>query len=588
MDLTGLFLLILILGAIIALAFKNYPADAVFIGILTIIIVFGIITPAQALVGFSNEGMLTVAALYVVAAGLKETGGVQFVIRKILGQPKELWKIQAKMITPVMGMSAFLNNTPIVASLIPALQDWGKKYNIPVSKLLIPLSYAAILGGTCTLIGTSTNLIVNGLLISEKGLHLNLFDPAFVGIPIAAAGFIYLLIFGRKLLPDKSSSFNSFENTREYTIEMIVKADSLLMGKSIEEAELRHLPGLFLIEVIRDGALMAAVEPDEVLKGGDRLIFTGLVDSIVDLRNIQGLEPATDQVFKLDTPRRDRHLVEAVVSQTNPLNGKTIKEGEFRNRFGSVVVAVSRKGERVKQKVGEIRLQTGDILLMETPRNFYERYKHSSDFLLVNTLSSKATPNYEKSPMAWFILLGMVVLATSNLLSMFQASFMAAGAMLATGCVRMNEARNSIDWQVLIVIAAALGIGNALAITGIAATLAGDFIGFAGSHPYLALMATYLVTWMLTEMITNNAAAVLIFPFAISVSSELGVEFMPYVMTIMFAASASFATPIGYQTNLMVYGAGGYRFTDFLKIGLPLNILVAIITLALVPIVWPF
>jgi di/tricarboxylate transporter len=588
LDIGSLVLVVTLFSAIFLLVLKNYPADAVFIGVLTMIIVFGIITPAQALVGFSNEGMLTVAALYVVAAGLKETGGVQFVIRKMLGQPKELWKVQAKMISPVMAMSAFLNNTPIVASLIPALQEWGKKYKVPVSKLLIPLSYAAILGGTCTLIGTSTNLIVNGLLISEKGINLNLFEPAYVGIPLAAAGFLYLLIFGRKLLPDKSSSFTSFENTREYTIEMIVKYDSPLVGKSIEEAELRQLPGLFLIEVIRDGALMAAVEPDEVLNAGDRLIFTGLVDSIVDLNNKQGLEPATDQVFKLDTPRRDRHIVEAVVSQTNPLNGKTIKEGEFRNKFGAVVVAVSRKGERVKQKVGDIRLQTGDILLMETPRNFYERYKHSSDFLLVNTLSSKAAPNYDKSSTAWIILLAMVIMATMNLLSMFQASFVAAGAMLVTGCVRMNEARSSIDWQVLIVIAAALGIGNALAITGIAASLAGGFIGYAGSHPYLALIATYLVTWMLTEMITNNAAAVLIFPFAISVSNELGVEFMPYVMTIMFAASASFATPIGYQTNLMVYGAGGYRFKDFLKIGLPLNLLVAIITVILVPMIWPF
>lgn len=581
-------IVILVLSAIILLAVKNYPADFVFAGVLTIIIILGIVTPAQALVGFSNEGMLTVGALYIVATGLKETGGVQLIIQKLLNKPNGIRSIQARIITPIMGMSAFLNNTPIVASFIPALQEWGRKYRVPVSKLLIPLSYAAILGGTCTLIGTSTNLIINGLLISEKNVYLNLFEPAYIGVPIAVAGFIYLITFGRKLLPDISSAYSSFENTREYTIEMILKPGSPIENSTVEEAGLRHLPGLFLVEIIRDGAIMAAAEPDEVLLGGDRLIFTGLVDSIIDLQSMQGLEPATDQVFKLDTPRRDRHLIEAVVSQTNPLNGKSIKDGEFRNRFGAVVVAVSRKGERIEKKVGDIVLNTGDILLMEAPRDFMQRYKYSSDFLLVSTLSNKGTLNYQKSSWAWTILGVMVLLATLNILSMFQASFLAAGAMVITGCVSVNDARSSIDWQVLIVIASALGIGNALQVTGVAESLAGTFIGFAGDQPYLALIAVYLVTWMLTELITNNAAAVLIFPFALSIATSLDVNYMPYVMTIMFAASASFATPIGYQTNLMVYGAGGYRFSDFLKIGLPLNLIVAIITILLVPVVWPF
>lgn len=588
MGIVDIFLLVLILVSVLLLAVKNLPADAVFIGILTVIVVSGIITPAEALVGFSNEGMLTVGALYVVATGLRETGAVQLIIKKLFGRQTDPSKLRTRFIPPVMLMSAFLNNTPIVATFIPAIKDWSKKYKVSISKLLIPLSYAAILGGTCTLIGTSTNLIINGLLISQKNIHLNLFDPIYIGFPISVAGFLYLYFFGDKLLPDIQSAHIPFEKTREYTIEMILDTDSPLVGNTIGDAGLRQLPGLFLVEIIRDGVILAAVEPDEILLGDDRLIFTGLVDSIADLQNIQGLHPATDQVFKLDTPRRDRHLVEAVVSQSNPLNGKTIKDGEFRNRFGAVVVAVSRKGARINDKIGDIKLNTGDILLMETPRDFSERYKYSSDFLLVSTLSSKSRLNFEKSGIAWGILLMMVILATTNILSMFQASFLAAGGMLLSRCVKITEARNSIDWQVLIVIASALGIGNVMELTGTASVLASGFIGFAGSHPYLSLMATYMITWFLTEMITNNAAAVLVFPFAISVSASLGVDFMPYVMTIMFAASASFATPIGYQTNLMVYGAGGYRFSDFLKIGLPLNLIVAIITLALVPQIWPF
>jgi di/tricarboxylate transporter len=588
LEFSGIILIGLLLAAIVAMAIKNYPADVVFLSILTVIFVFGFVTPAEALVGFSNEGMLTVGALYIVATGLRETGGVQIVIKKLLGAPKKLWQVQAKIISPVMVMSAFLNNTPIVASFIPAIQDWSKKYRMPSSKLLIPLSYAAILGGTCTLIGTSTNLIVNGLLISDKGIHLNMFDPAYIGIPISIVGFIYLMFIGRHLLPNATSSFSSFEKTREYTIEMIVDQDSPLVGHTVEAVGLRSLPGLFLVEIVRDNTIMAAVEPDEVLEANDRLIFTGLVESIVDLRSIKGLKPATEQVFKLDTPRRDRHLVEAVVSQTNPLNGKSIRGGEFRNIFGAVVVAVSRKGERINKKVGEIVLKTGDILLMEAPRDFAERFKYSSDFLLVSTLSNKGALNYGKSRIAWSILAAMVLLATFNLLTMFQASFLAAGAMIISGCTKVAEARSSVDWQVLIVIASALGIGNAMEVTGVAPWIAGGFIGFAGNHPYLALIATYFITWMLTEMITNNAAAVLVFPFAISISASLGVDYMPFVMVIMFAASASFATPIGYQTNLMVFGAGGYKFNDFLKVGLPLNLIVAIVTLLLVPVFWPF
>lgn len=588
MEPTFIFVILLILLALVLLVIKNYPADAVFIGLLTAFILSGIVTPAQALVGFSNEGMLTIGALYVVASGLRETGGVQIIIQKLLGSPKQLWAVQAKIFAPVLGMSAFLNNTPIVATFIPALQEWGKKYRIPVSKLLIPLSYAAILGGSCTLIGTSTNLIINGLLISELGISLQMFDPAYVGIPVAIVGFLYMMTIGRHLLPDSQSALDSFEDTRKYTIEMIVGEGSPLIGQSIEEAELRRLPGVFVAEVVRDGAILAAVEPDEILLKDDRIIFTGLVDSIVDLQRIKGLIPATTQVFKLETPRRERHLVEAVVSSSNPLNGKTIKEGKFRNRFGAVVLAVSRKGERIEKKVGEIQLKTGDILLLETPRDFSERYKYSSDFLLVSKLTQKSPPNYKKSWIAWSVLAGMVLLVTANLLSMLQASFLAATLMIVLGCTRVSEARSSIDWQVLLVIAAALGIGNVLQITGIATSLAENFIELAGNSPYQALIAVYFITWILTELLTNNAAAVLIFPFALSVSANLDAHYMPFVMTTLFAASASFSTPIGYQTNLMVYAAGGYRFRDFLKIGLPLNLLVATIIILLVPIIWPF
>jgi len=562
-------------------------ADIIFLGGLTLLIIGNVVSPAEALVGFSNQGMLTVGALYVVAAGLKETGAIQFFVNNIIGRSRTIRRAQVRIMGPVMAMSAFLNNTPVVASFIPAIEDWARKNRIPASKLLIPLSYAAILGGTCTLIGTSTNLVVNGLLIAETNASLNIFEPGLIGLPCAIVGFLYLTIFGRQLTPIRGSGFDTFKDPREYTIEMIVKEGSPLVGKTIEEAGLRHLPGLFLVEIYRNDQIIPAVEPDERLQDSDQLIFAGVVESIVDLQQIKGLSPATDQVFKLDSPRRERRLIEAVISNTHPLNGKTIKEGRFRNKYDAVVLAVSRHGQRVKEKVGDIRLKTGDTLLMEAHPTFIDRFRNSSEYLLVSAIADSNPPNFDKSGMAWTILIGMVALVATGILTMFQASFLAAGLMIVTKCCKTTVAKDSIDWSVLLVIAATLGIGNALKATGAAEIIANSVMGFSDTSPYLALGATYLTTWLLTEIVTNNAAAVLVFPIAISVAASFGVNYMPFVMIIIMAASASFSTPIGYQTNLMVYGPGGYKFTDFTKIGLPLNLIVASITIYLVPKIWP-
>ncbi len=589
MTLAGWMVIAIILLCLTLLVTTRLSVDVVFIAGLTILIVSQVVPAEEALVGFSNQGMLTVAALYVVAAGMKETGAIHFVVNKIIGQVKSIRGAQVRIMAPVMVVSAFLNNTPVVASFIPALEDWCRKNQIAASKILIPLSYAAILGGTCTLIGTSTNLIVNGLLIDEASTDtIGIFEPALIGVPAAIVGFIYLTVFAKKLLPDRGSGFDTFKDPREYTIEMIVEEGSPLPGKTVEEAGLRHLPGLYLVEIYRQDHIIAAVDPEQKLKGGDRLIFTGIVDSIVDLQQIKGLKPATDQIFKLDSSRRERLLIEAVVSPSHPVNGTTIKEGRFRNIYDAVVLAVSRNGERIKEKVGDIRLKTGDTLLLEAHPNFIKQYRNSSDYYLTSAISDSSPPNYEKSGIAWGILGVMIFSVALGWFSMFQASFLAAGLMVGMGCVRATTAKDYIDWSVLLVIAASLGIGSALQYTGGATVLAKEFLGFTDGSPYLALAGVYLATWLLTEMVTNNAAAVLVFPIAISLAASFGVSYMPFVMTIIMAASASFSTPIGYQTNLMVYGPGGYQFTDFTKIGLPLNLMIAVITIFLVPQIWPF
>lgn len=589
MTIEGWLVVGIILVCLVLLVSTTLSVDLVLFGGLAILYVSGIIPAESALSGFANEGMLTVAALYVVAAGLKETGAIQFIVQRVMGNARTVKSAQLRIMTPVMVMSAFLNNTPIVASFIPALERWSKKAGIPISKILIPLSYAAILGGTCTLIGTSTNLIINGLLIEEATIRsLGIFEPALIGIPCAIAGFFYLMIFGDKLLPERGSSMESFENSREYTIEMIIAKGSSLAGQTIEEAGLRQLPGVYLVEIQREERTIPAVGPYEILTEGDRLIFTGIVDSIVDLQKVPGLKPATDQVFKLDAPRSERQLIEAVVSRSNPIIGRTIKERKFRDRYDAVVLAVARSGDRVKEKIGDIVLKSGDVLLLESLPNFVAKYRNSNDFYLVSSIEDSSPVSTKKAGIAGAILLGMVSLAATGILSMLQAAIVAGALLLITRCFRYATALESIDWRVLLAIAASLGLGNAMQLTGVAEVFASGLMGLAGNSPVMALLMTYMATWLLTEMITNNAAAVLIFPIALSLATALGLNFVPFAIVMIVAASSSFSTPIGYQTNLMIYGPGGYRYTDFVRIGLPLNLIVAAITVSLVPQFWEF
>src|SRR5699024_2672114 len=439
MSFAGWTVIAVILLCLILLIKTRVSPDIIFLGGLTILIVGHILPPDEALKGFANEGMLTVAALYVVAAGLKETGAIQYIVGNIIGRSKNIRRAQLRIMSPVMVVSAFLNNTPIVASFIPALEDWARQNRIPASKLLIPLSYAAILGGTCTLIGTSTNLIVNGLLMAEGHVLLGLFEQAVVGVPCAVAGFLYLSAFGRRLLPIRGSGFDTFKNPKEYTIEMIVDADGPVVAKTVEEAGLRNLAGLFLVEVNRGEKIMIAVEPGELLQGNDRLIFAGVVSSIVDLQKIKGINPATDQVFELESSKRERLLAEAVVSSTNPVYGKTIREGRFRNIYDAVVLAVSRNGERVKEKVGDIRLKEGDTLLLEANPGFVEQYRNSKDFYLISGIANSGQPKYEKTTIAWSVLAAMIIAVAAGFLTMFQASWIAAGAMIVTGCCNASE-----------------------------------------------------------------------------------------------------------------------------------------------------
>jgi di/tricarboxylate transporter len=563
--------------------------DVILCGGLTLLVTLGVITPEEAIAGLANEGMVTVGVLFIVAAGLRETGAMHLVALRLLGRPSSVSVAQARLMTPVAALSALMNNTPLVAMMLPVVSDWARQCRLSASKLMIPLSYATILGGTCTLIGTSTNLVVHGLLRTAADLPgLRMFDLTWVGLPCAVAGLSYIVLASRWLLPERRPAISPLDDPREYTVEMHVTPESPLIGQTIEQAGLRHLPGMYLMEINRAKEVLAAVAPEERLQAHDQLVFVGVVDSVVDLQRFRGLVPATDQVFKLAGTRAERCLIEAVVSDTCPLVAQTIRDGRFRTLYNAVVIAVARNGERLHQKIGDIVLRPGDTLLLEARPAFVEQQRNSRDFFLVSRVEDSTPLRHERAWIAWAILGGMVTSAALGWLSMLNASMLAAGLMLLTGCCTSTIARRSVDWQVLLVIAASFGMEQALRKSGAASAITGLLLGMVRANPWLALAMVYGATMLLTELISNNAAAALMFPIALAMATSLQVNPMPFMVALALAASYGFATPIGYQTNLMVYGPGGYRFVDYLRFGVPLNALLWAMTVCITPLVWPF
>tara|TARA_R110002096_G_scaffold29388_4_gene88412 strand:- start:4050 stop:5825 length:1776 start_codon:yes stop_codon:yes gene_type:complete len=585
-----LFTLAVVIGVLVALASNRVPAEIAMMAAMVAVLIGGVIDTGQALAGFSNAGMMTVAVLYVVAAALRDTGAIFWIAHKLLGQPKTLLASQVRLILPTSFLSAFLNNTTVVAIMIPAVQEWAQRLKMSPSKLLLPLSYAAILGGTCTLIGTSTNLVVDGLMQDRGYPGLQIFDLVWVGVPLLVAGSVFLMLFGRRLLPEREGLIEQLEHAREYHVEMIIPNGSPLHSKSIRDAGLRNLQHGYLTDITRGEKLHTAVGPDTQLQEGDQLAFIGAPACARELQRINGLVPAHGGAHKLQLNHHQRCLVEVVLGVEFPGLSKTVKETEFRSRYHAAILSISRGGQRLSGKVGDITLKVGDTLLLETSENFVEQYQYRRDFMLVSPLRDSTPPNFSKAPLATGILIAMVVVNVLGFMSVLEVALLAAGLLLVTGCVTVNRARMnvSVNLPVLVVIGAAFALGTALEQSGAAAWIVEILLSGGIENPWLALLLIYLVTSFFTEVITNNAAAVLLFPIATGVAEQLGVSPMPFIIAIMFGASASFLTPLGYQTNLMVMGPGGYRFTDYLKIGAPMAVLATVVTTALIPLVWPF
>ncbi|MCD8534811.1 MAG: SLC13 family permease [Verrucomicrobia bacterium] len=576
---------------LIALVWNLAAPDILFLGATSILALLGIISPEEAFAGFSNTGVITVAVLFVVVGGLKETGVLDLIGHQLIGRAQTERAFLLRIAGAILPLSAFLNNTPIVAMFMPIVTDWCRRHGVAPSRVLMPLSFIAILGGTCTLIGTSTNLVIHGLMIQNGLPGMRMFEIGWVGIPYALIGMVYLLTLGRRLAPNRTDLIEQLgQSRREYLVEMQVQPQCRLVGQTVEAAGLRRLPGLFLIEIDRNNELIGPVGPEDLIQANDRLVFTGIVSSIIDLEKIPGLIPIADPGYEVSPKQqRRRRLCEAVISQTSPLIGKTIREADFRTTYGAAVVAVHRGRKRVEKKIGDVMLRPGDTLLLQVSTHFFRTYRHDSAFYLVSDVEDWQPVRRDRSWIAGSIFLILMALMTSGVVPIVIASCLAAVLMVATGCISTSGARRSVEWQVIITIGAAFGIGTALQKSGAATSMASFVFEFSqGAGPLLALAALYLAGTLITELITNNAAAILMFPISLEMAKLFHVDPRPFIMALVLSASASFISPMGYQTNMMVYGPGGYRFTDFLRVGGPLNLLLWMTAIFLIPRIWPF
>jgi len=565
------------------------PAYVVF-STLILFTVTGIISVDQAFRGFSNTGMITVGILFVVSMGLQSSGKFIKAIYNLLGSGDiSLTKRYFRLLFSVAGLSAFLNNTPIVASLIPMIKSWAKEHDIDASKFLIPLSYAAILGGMCTLIGTSTNLVVHGLLQNSGMEGLSFFEISKIGVPVAVIMLTLLSLFAKYLLPEtKTLESRLDENSRDFVAEMKVQPQYPYAGQTVQEAGLRNLKGLFLFQIWRKGKKIRPVTPDEKIHEGDRLFFTGEVDTIFELQKTQGLTVVEDPEFDIkNIDSEEVGTFEAVISKNSSLVGMSVKESNFRNRYDGIILAIHRGGHRIDKKIGDIVLQPADTLFILAKKSFEEKWKETQDFNLITT----SLEIFEKPPwkgnLAIALLFVMIFLAATGILPIVIAAAIVAMAMIGLNIVNIKEAKDAIDWKVLVIIASSFGIASALENSGIAELVANLIINVGGIFGKVGIIAgLFWATSQFTWVVTNNAVAALMFPVMMSIGESTGLGMEPLILTLVLGASTCFATPIGYQTNTMVYGTGGYEFKDFLKIGIPMNITVCIIVTIIISVMF--
>lgn len=592
------FIFALLAFALVCFATEKISIDLTALTVFAILLVTGLLPVDKAFGVFSNPAPITVGAMFIISAALERCGAIDILAARLTGVTRigYGWFIFA-LVLSVAAISAFINNTPVVVVFMPVVLGLARSLKVPASKLLIPLSYASIFGGSCTLIGTSTNILVSGMGQAQGQPPLRMFELAYVGVPLLLLGALYLVLFGRRLLPSRETltSLLTEEERREYLTEAFVQPDSPLVGQTLEEAGILKLRGLRVIEVVRSGVAVLSDLKTIQLQPGDRLVMACRPSGIAHARSLEGVDFTAEIGLGLEQiAAHEGLIVEGVIGPNSAVIGKTIRELNFRQRFRMTILAVHRRGVNVREQLETLRLEFGDTLLMLGTEQAIRYLRTNDDILLLDQPHVPAQNTRRKMPLVLATIVAVVGSAAIFDVPIVASATIGCVFLFLTNSITPKEGYSAIQWNLLFLIFGMLALGQAMEATGTSLYMASKMTSFVEAFvpeiwkPLAMLACVYLVTSLLTEMISNNAAAVLVLPIALGVALTLDVDPRPFMIATAIAASASFATPIGYQTNTYVYGAGGYKFSDFLKVGIPLNLLYFTGSMIFIPLFWDF
>ena len=575
------------LGIFIFMARTHIPAEIIFLGALTVLLVTGVVTEEEGLAGFGSEPVVIHAAFFVIIAGLMQSGVLYWLTQHVLGEPKNYLNAIVRLTIPMALLGALLNSVNVVALFIDAVKIWARKLNISPSKLLLPLSYAATLGGMCTLLGNSSNLVVAGLYLSKTGHSMNLFAPLLPGLVLTVVGII-MVVAMRSMIPDRKSPEESFESTSDYTVELLVPTDNAAVGMTVGEANLKQVKGGSLVEIVRfDKEIIMPVEDDEFILGGDRLIYAGQINEILNLKKTNGLVAADHHVYNISEIDSNRKMRTAYVGFGSDLIDKCMTQCDFEKRNDMVLVAVAREGKRVNGQPREIKLQAGDTLLLECPPKSDETLQEDNQRSLTFFDSHFVPQLGPRTITSAIILVLMFIFSSFHVMPLMAVTMLAAGAMILFKCCRIQRITKYIEWELLLILGATVVFSVAITKTGIAEVIANNVLNICGHHPYLVMALMCLSASLVSEFVSDVGSSAIFFPIMWQQAELMGCDPMPFVMSLMLSVTISFASPIGSSTHMLIYGPGSFKFTDFAKLGLWMHLVLLIVCLVIVNLIYP-
>lgn len=583
----GWITILTIIGIFVVMTRSRIPVEVAFLSALTVLLVTGVVTEEEGLAGFGSEPVVVHAAFFIIIAGLLHTGVLYWLSKNVLGDPKNYNSALLRLMIPTSIMAALLNSTNVVAMFIDVVKIWSRKLSIAPSKLLLPLSYAATLGGMCTLLGNSSNLVIAGLYMSKTGQSLNVFEPLLPGLILTVVG-VLLVVLLQHFIPSRESVEQSFETTSDYTVELLVPTDNPAVGETVVDAGLYNVKGGSLVEIVRfDREIIMPVPKDEWILGGDRLIYAGQINEILELKRTHGLAAADHHVWSINDIDTKRRMRTAYVTFNSDLIGRSMTSCDFEQKNNVALIAVARQGHRVKGQPREIQIQAGDTLLLECPPKGEEQFERDNRRSLTFFDSHFVPQLGPKTITSAIILVLMFLISSFHVLPLMAAAMLAAGLMLIFGCCRITGVTKYIEWELLLVIGSTVVFSVAITKTGIADTIAGDVLQLCGNNPYIVMAVMCILASFVSEFVSDVGAGAVFFPIMYQQAEMLGCNPLPFIMSLMLCVTFSFASPIGSTTHMLVYGPGSFRFSDFARLGICMHIVLLVIALIIVNIIYP-